>query len=94
MQIASSLGKCRGALGTDYLIGMEQKIPDRLITFLEKAKSALGLGITSRFDIMGFKHELCHFGAVAFLFNIRYRIVGEKGVLRKVISRSDLTINS
>lgn len=39
---------------TDYLIGVDQQIPDSLIeiTFLVKVKTAVRLGIKSRFDIL------------------------------------------
>lgn len=39
---------------TDYLIGVDEQIPDLLIkiTFLVKVKTAVRLGIKSRFDIL------------------------------------------
>ena len=55
---------------TAYLIGADQKIPNRLIkiTFLGKVETAIKLDIKSVFDILGVR-QLMQFWASGFLFN-------------------------
>ena len=58
---------------TDYLIGADWKISDWLIkaTFL-KVKTAIRLGIKSRFGILGFSTSHDILGLCFFLFNNIY----------------------
>ena len=55
---------------TSYLIGADQKIPNRLIktTFLGKVETAIKLDVKSVFDILGIR-QLMQFWASGFLFN-------------------------